>query len=776
MSTQLEGTWPYYREHPDSVILGVQPGATPSPLPPVRIFLGTEEGQYRAERIFVWSILRVRDPGRVYEIHLMNNLAGFDRRGWRTGFTCYRFAIPDLAGGSGKAIYNDVDQIYLADPALLFDLDLNGHGYLAIDARDTSVMLIDCAKMLPWWNRAAASAPGAKGPLTSKPAVVPGLWGELDPHWNARDLEYHEGRTKCLHYTALHQQPWNPFPGIFSYQQNPLAYIWHDLERAADAAGFEVFTAAAPSPGFRAILGSNRPAEGSSATHAPLSTSAVGLLQQTAARRILLTDIASAGPTAAEVKGSSVVHHDFAMAQGRLPDERFDAVVATGIVERIPGGDVNWVLRSLFQAAERTLILRLTVSAETGVGSASWWRRRVDEVAAHYPGVSWELDAARLLPTGSFAVETTQVRRIEPPSEPLVWALTGEGELQDQGAVSLAAALGWRYEEKHVAYGPLAPLRGRLLMATVGVLGPADSATLAAPWPDILITTGRRSLPVARWIRRQSGGRTKIVHLGRPGGSFAEYDLIIATPDDRLPIRGNVLQVAAPLAETTVPAARSSLTADVDRPLTALFMPAHTYPWVMSESVAGEFGRAVAADMERHGGSLAIAVAPEASSKLVEALRGQLPQGAKTLEAEDAYAQLLAAADRFIVVAGDAPALAASAMTGRPIAVFDLPRWHDNLPVVRPLVRLVLKVFGGDTYRGTPLQQHLGGRFLDWLTTRGLWFRPRDLEALYRSLEARGLATRLGAGSPVASPRPLDDLARAVARVHQLSSEVRQTG
>ena len=237
MSTQLEGTWPYYREQPDCVILGVQPGATPSPLPPVRIFLGTEEGQYRAERIFVWSVLQVRDPGRVYEIHLMNNLASFDRRGWRTGFTCYRFAIPDLAGGSGKAIYNDVDQIYLADPALLFDLELDGHGYLAIDARDTSVMLIDCEKMLPWWNRAAASAPGAKGPLTSKPASVPGLWGELDPHWNARDLEYHEGRTKCLHYTALHQQPWNPFPGIFSYQQNPLAYIWHDLERSADAAG-----------------------------------------------------------------------------------------------------------------------------------------------------------------------------------------------------------------------------------------------------------------------------------------------------------------------------------------------------------------------------------------------------------------------------------------------------------------------------------------------------------------------------------------------------------
>ena len=262
MATLLEGPWPYQREQPDLVVLGVEPGHAPSPLPPVRIFLGTEEGQYRAERVFVWSVLQVRDPARVYEIHLMKNVAGFDRRGWRTGFTCYRFAIPDFAGRTGKAIYNDVDQIYLADPALLFDLPLDGHGYLAIDARDTSVMLIDCERMLPWWNRAAASAHGAKGPLTRKPAEEPGLWGELDGHWNARDLEYVEGRTKCLHYTALHQQPWNPFPEAYSYHQNPLAYIWHDLERGADAAGWEMFTRDAPSPGFAAVLGSNRPRRG----------------------------------------------------------------------------------------------------------------------------------------------------------------------------------------------------------------------------------------------------------------------------------------------------------------------------------------------------------------------------------------------------------------------------------------------------------------------------------------------------------------------------------
>ena len=82
----------------------------------MRIFLGSEEAQYRAERIFLYALERVRDPSRAYEIFVMRNMAGYTPRGWRTGFTNYRFAIPDYAGRSGKAIYNDVDQIYLADP------------------------------------------------------------------------------------------------------------------------------------------------------------------------------------------------------------------------------------------------------------------------------------------------------------------------------------------------------------------------------------------------------------------------------------------------------------------------------------------------------------------------------------------------------------------------------------------------------------------------------------------------------------------------------------
>ncbi|MEE8509408.1 MAG: hypothetical protein V3T07_10110, partial [Myxococcota bacterium] len=203
----------------------------------MRIFLGTEPAQYRAERIFVWSIEQVRDPGRVYEIQLMKQLAGFREWLWNTSFTNYRFAVPHFAGQKGRAIYNDVDQIYLADPGELFDLDLGGHGYLAVSETDTSVMLLDCARMARFWTLGAAQRRRKYG-LINRARAVEGTYGPLPSEWNARDEEYIPAHSKVLHFTTIHKQPWRPFPERFAYQTNPHGALWFDLERSANRAGF----------------------------------------------------------------------------------------------------------------------------------------------------------------------------------------------------------------------------------------------------------------------------------------------------------------------------------------------------------------------------------------------------------------------------------------------------------------------------------------------------------------------------------------------------------
>jgi hypothetical protein len=224
---------------PEVLLLEPEPGTTPSPKPPVRIFLGTEPAQARAERVFVWSVLRVRDPSRRYEVHVMRDLEGFERRLWKTGFTNYRYAIPHLAGGSGRAIYNDVDQVYLADPAELFDADMGGKAVLSIDERETSVMLLDCAKLVPLWPLVDARTVASHKQFRTR-VTDAGLWGRMSPFWNSRDHEYRPDRSKLLHFTILHKQPWRPFPDELRYRPHELAPLWLGLEREADAAGFEL--------------------------------------------------------------------------------------------------------------------------------------------------------------------------------------------------------------------------------------------------------------------------------------------------------------------------------------------------------------------------------------------------------------------------------------------------------------------------------------------------------------------------------------------------------
>ena len=46
--------------------------------------------------------------------------------------------------------------------------------------------------------------------------------------------------------------------------------------------------------------------------------------------------------------------------------------------------------------------------------------------------------------------------------------------------------------------------------------------------PDLVITAGRRLSCVALWIKQASGGRTRIVLIGKPRGGAPEFDLVVA--------------------------------------------------------------------------------------------------------------------------------------------------------------------------------------------------------------------------------------------------------
>ncbi|MCL5775959.1 class I SAM-dependent methyltransferase [Limibaculum sp. FT325] len=406
---------------PEVIRLDPVPGHQPSPKPPVRIFLGTEPRQYRGTRVFIWSVMQNRDPARAYEITLMSDLDGIPREGWKTGFTNYRYAIPHLAGNTGRAIYNDVDQIYLADPAEMFDLDMQGKGVLAITEKENSVMLIDCEVMAPLWTLEAVKA--GKGHAHSKGVMSEnGLYGELPGVWNSRDGEHPVPQIKCLHYTTLHTQPWKPFPEMLRYGENALGYLWHDMEKAADAAGYLMFTADHPSREFSALVALYQQMHETPETFAGHRLgkhvdSVAELVRKTGAET-LLDYGAGKGKEYSRIEGEP---HDSAWRQvsvwpgvrvrcydpghppfATLPDEQFDGVISTDVVEHLASFDVPWVIDQMFARARRFVFIVAACypaekilpdgrNAHTTQQPPYWWHTQMALAARRYPGIEWRL-------------------------------------------------------------------------------------------------------------------------------------------------------------------------------------------------------------------------------------------------------------------------------------------------------------------------------------------------------------------------------------------------
>jgi len=126
-------------------------------------------------------------------------------------------------------------------------------------------------------------------------------------------------------------------------------------------------------------------------------------------------------------------------------------------------------------------------------------------------------------------------------AHPNVWLLMGHKAGDNNQVLALAEALGWPYEVKRFVYKKTELLSNLLLGPTLAGIRKSASTRMMPPWPDLLITAGRRNEPIARWIQKQSNHSTRIVHIGRPWAQPACFDLIVTTPQYQIPSAPNIL-------------------------------------------------------------------------------------------------------------------------------------------------------------------------------------------------------------------------------------------
>ena len=118
----------------------------------------------------------------------------------------------------------------------------------------------------------------------------------------------------------------------------------------------------------------------------------------------------------------------------------------------------------------------------------------------------------------------------EQEGPPRVWVVRDDRPGNATQSRGLAEALGWPFEIKTLRCSWLSSLHNRLLGASLLGIDRSQSSPLEPPWPDLVIASGRRTAPVAQWIRKQSGGRARIVTLGRKAGDAADQVDLAITP------------------------------------------------------------------------------------------------------------------------------------------------------------------------------------------------------------------------------------------------------
>lgn len=355
-------------------------------------------------------------------------------------------------------------------------------------------------------------------------------------------------------------------------------------------------------------------------------------------------------------------------------------------------------------------------------------------------------------------------------SSPRIWLLTGAKQGDNAQAERLAEVSGLPFERRRIVLRSGYDLAKPRIRASLHHVDLSASDALAPPWPDLVLTIGRRMAMVALWIKAQSQGRTKLALIGPPKRESGQFDLIVVPFHYRAADTANVCRIGLPLvgvdSQRVVSEGKrwQSRFAGLPRPLTVFLCGGS----IGTHSFDPDTARGILATIERmrDGGSLQVTTSRRTPVETAEAIAQVLPPDAELHRwdkagSENPYIGLLAHGDRFVVTGDSISMLVEVARLGKPLAI--APLRMANRTTANLLKRLGLPAEMAFAAAGGT--QGLLDRLLPMV---GQHASTRDFSLLHDLMFQKGWAVRLG--EPFITPvePPVDDAAIAAARLRAL--------
>ena len=236
------------------------------------------------------------------------------------------------------------------------------------------------------------------------------------------------------------------------------------------------------------------------------------------------------------------------------------------------------------------------------------------------------------------------------------------------------------------------------------------SPGLEPPWPDLLITSGRKALAAARYIKEQSRGQTLTVHVQDPRVPALEID-ILAVPSHDPAMGSNVLHtIAAPnriaRAKLKVEKVNFPYFANLPEPRIAVLIGGTSKAYTMTRTVT----ETLAKQLQTLNGGLMITTSRRTGAENEKILRDTLAGDKNFIwdgAGKNPYFAMLGWADAILVTADSVSMLSDACTTGKPVYMIPMDGGHPRIDALhKNLIDYgALRVFDGtlETWSYEPL-------------------------------------------------------------------------
>lgn len=265
---------------------------------------------------------------------------------------------------------------------------------------------------------------------------------------------------------------------------------------------------------------------------------------------------------------------------------------------------------------------------------------------------------------------------VRPLSQWRTWMITDGKTGMDVQVRGVADALGVQAEMKHVdpvgIHRFFSPWLNPSRRERIGLGGP-----LSPPWPQLVLATGRLSIPYLRAVRRAAGDSAFTVILQDPKTGLGSADLIWVPAHDRLRGPNVITTPTAPHSFTAqrlaamrahVPPAIAAL----PTPRVAVILGGSTSDYPYSDACHRRLADALRA-VAAQGVSFMVTPSRRTHKDLIAAADAATASNQRLFwngESANPYADYLAHADALIVTADSVNMTSECAATGRPVYVF----------------------------------------------------------------------------------------------------------